>query len=188
MRVIFLTFCHYLLNGISFFAFMGHFWKMPLKNKIPLSPDCIAVWSEEECDDSSSFFPTNQHQTLFCFFGRALYRLGKWEVTKLTNSGEPPAKSGSLHATRRGALPPGGSLRDPSSSSPRTPLKKGTTLLRSVVKKCNQTYYYQFFMSQCLPAIKQIWKKVAWSKMEKVSKKVAFFIQSGNFFVKKGIK
>ena len=61
-------------------CFYEAFSKNAPKNKIPLSPDCIAVWSEEECDDSSSFFPTNQHQTLFCFFGRALYRLGKWEV------------------------------------------------------------------------------------------------------------
>ena len=94
MRVIFLTFCHYLLNGISFFAFMGHFWKMPLKTKFPLSPDYMAVWSEEECDDSSSFFPTSQHQTLFCFFGRALYRLGKWEVFVLSQgSGDVSNKS-----------------------------------------------------------------------------------------------
>jgi len=43
---------------------MGHFWIMPLKNKIPLSPDCIAVWSEEECDDSFFFQPTS---TKHCF-------------------------------------------------------------------------------------------------------------------------
>ena len=47
----------------------------------------------------------------------------------------PPATWGSLRDPWRGGLrPKGGSLRDPS-SLPELPWKKGTTLLRSVVKK-----------------------------------------------------
>ena len=60
-------------------------------------------------------------------------RLGQVMQRKLTNSGEPPAESGSLRDTEGGFAPRGRSLRDPSSSSPQTPLKKGTTSLRSVV-------------------------------------------------------
>ena len=35
MKVTSMTFYHYLLNGISFFCFMGHFLKMPLKQNFP---------------------------------------------------------------------------------------------------------------------------------------------------------
>ena len=50
--------------------------------------------------------------------------------------GYPTANKGSLRDLGGGFAPTGGgSLRDPSLSPPRTALKKGTTSLRSVVKK-----------------------------------------------------
>jgi len=52
----FLTFCHHLLNGIWLFAFKGHFWKMPLKNKISLSPHWASTVHAHQWGTLSSFF------------------------------------------------------------------------------------------------------------------------------------
>ena len=53
---------------------------------------------------------------------------------------------------------------------------------------CNPTYFYQFFMSGWLPAIKWHWKKVAWSKLDKVSKNMAIIYSKWKLFCQKGIK
>ena len=54
---------------------------MPLKTKFPLSPDCTAVRiGRGRMGDFSFFSSTKPHQECF-FLGRALYRLGKWEVS-----------------------------------------------------------------------------------------------------------
>ena len=85
MKVTFMTFCHYLLNGISFFPFMGHFWKMPLKNKISPFPTLhCSVFVGREDGGFFLFFFNLAAPRMFCFFGRALYRLGKWEVVTLS--------------------------------------------------------------------------------------------------------
>ena len=79
MKVFFMTFCHYLLNGISFFPFMGHFWKMPLKNKISPFPTLhFSEFMGREDGGFFLFFSNLAGPRMFCFFGRALYRLGKW--------------------------------------------------------------------------------------------------------------
>ena len=53
---------------------------------------------------------------------------------------------------------------------------------------CNPTYFYQFFMSGWLPAIKWHWKKVAWPKLDKVSKNMAIIYSKWKLFCQKGIK
>ena len=53
---------------------------------------------------------------------------------------------------------------------------------------CHPTYFYQFFMSGWLPAIKWHWKKVAWSKLDQVSKNMAIIYSKWKLFCQKGIK
>jgi len=93
MKVTFMTFCHYLLNGISFFPFMGHFWKMPLKNKISPFPTLhCSVFVGREDGGFFLFFFNLAAPTRMFFFGRALYRLGKWEVSNWIQIDPPRAE------------------------------------------------------------------------------------------------
>ena len=75
-KFFFVTFYHYLLNEIWFFACMGHFWKIPCPSKMFLLPMCLLC----ACKGRERVFPFFLGLAALCMvlLRRFKILLGRW--------------------------------------------------------------------------------------------------------------